>query len=307
MAGMDRLEAVAPGRRVVRMALVLIVLATACAEETPGSGDRTGSSARYAHPTDPDDLVLRVEVGGGFVPIEFTQRAVPQFSLMGDGRVILEGPQIEIYPPPALPALVELHISEKAIQQVLAAADEAGVESTDRSFDLDTIADATTTTFTSVVDGRENRVSAYALGYAEDDPSLSAADRDARRKLVGFQQMLFDLRSWLPGGSVSGESPYLFDALRLYATPYEKSPDPELKQRPQRWPLPGPLSSFGQRTEFSDARCGVLSGEDARAIASLLEGANTETPWVSEGSRFSITPRPLLPDEEGCPAASAGI
>lgn len=285
--------------------LVLSVLASACADPIP-TGDGGGGGGGYEHPIAPDQVILRIEMGGGFVPIEYSLRAVPQFSLMGDGRAIVEGPQIEIYPPPALPALLESRLSEQAIQEVLVAADEAGLLGPDRSYDLSTVVDATTTTFTVVVDGKEHRVSANALGYGEDDPSIAAEDREARAALVRFQQRLFDLRSWLPKGSVGEETTYRFDALRLFVAPYRRSPDPELKQPEQGWPLPGSLASFGEPTATPDLRCGVVEPEEAQVLVPLLQGSNQLTPWESGGERFLLTPRPLLPDEGDCPASGTG-
>ena len=74
------------------------MLSGACAT---ASGTGNGNGSTYA----PDDLVLRIDVSGGFLAPGVALTHLPMFSLYGDGRVIREGPQIEIYPQPALPAI----------------------------------------------------------------------------------------------------------------------------------------------------------------------------------------------------------
>ena len=85
-----KLRAIAP------VALVALV-AAACADSTSTTSDDGG----IQHPTGTDQLVLRVETGGGYTAPEFQLRLIPEFSLYGDGTIITPGPQIEIYPPPA--------------------------------------------------------------------------------------------------------------------------------------------------------------------------------------------------------------
>src|SRR5262245_28012101 len=96
------------------------ILASACGrlnDDGPGAGGSGGSGpGAIAHPTGAGDLVLRVEYQGGFVPYEFTLSSVPFWSLFGDGALILTGPQIEIYPPPALPPLVRAQLTEDGVQ-----------------------------------------------------------------------------------------------------------------------------------------------------------------------------------------------
>jgi len=48
-------------------------------------------------------------------------------------------------------------------------------------------------------------------------------------------------------------------------------------------------------------RCAVLTGADADALRGPLSNANTLTHWRSGGKTFVVQPRPLLPDETGCP------
>ena len=141
--------------------VVLALAASACAglrTEDPGSG-----SDQISHPTGSDAVVLRVDMGGGFVPFEWTLRRIPSFSLFGDGSLLTEGPQIEIYPGPALPSVQVAHVSEEGIQAILQAARTAGLFGPDAHYDYPCVADANTTTFTVVADGSTHVISAYAL------------------------------------------------------------------------------------------------------------------------------------------------
>jgi hypothetical protein len=247
--------------------------------------------------------VLRIATGGGFVPVEYNLRSVPGISIYGDGRMIVEGPMIEIYPGPALPNLLVTQLSEDALQAILREARAAGLLGEDAIHDYPCIADASTTTFTVVAQGRIHTVSAYALGYeSELDPNACAGfevDVQARARLLEFQTELTDVRSWLPEGSVGPEHEFTPNAMRVYVTPYVG--EPALEQPEVTWPLDQPLSSFGSPdASLADARCGIVTGEDLQALFSEARSANELTPWVSEGETFGLLFRPLLPDEADC-------
>jgi ribosomal protein L18 len=128
---------------------------------------------------------------GGFVPYEYTLGSTPFWSLFGDGTLIVPGPQIEIYPGPALPNLTATPVSEDGIQAILEAAREAGLMDGDANYGDQCIADAATTVFTTNADGTTTVVSAYALDVGEPAGTCGndrdaeargklAADRDAR-------------------------------------------------------------------------------------------------------------------------------
>jgi hypothetical protein len=268
---------------------------------TGGSGETgpTGASGGPAidHPTRPDALVLRVEQRGGFVPVDYALTRVPIWSLYGDGRVIVEGPQIEIYPGPALPNLLVFRLTEPQIQAILAAARDAGLLQGDRRYPQPCVADVPTTVFTVVADGRTSVVSADALDLGPS--SCPGVDEEARAKLAAFWSRLTDLASWLPG-RIGPEEPYVADEIRVYVRPYRGEPD--LAQEPVTWPLEMPLADFGE--PFPDAgertRCGVVSGPDLQTLRPLFERANQLTPWESAGKAYGLLLRPLLPDEHGC-------
>src|SRR6266540_2817754 len=96
------------------------------------------------HPTDPDQLVLRVEQVGGFISPAYLFTRVPMFSLFGDGSVITEGAQIEIYPQSALPPLLVQQLTPEGVQRLLELAREAGLMDKDAQYFNARIADAPT-------------------------------------------------------------------------------------------------------------------------------------------------------------------
>jgi hypothetical protein len=284
--------------------LGLAVLGAACADEPAGPD---GGNGGIDHPTGASDLVLRVDVGGGFVPLEHHLRTLPTFALYGDGSLYAQGAQIAIYPAPALPALVVTGISEEGMQAILEAAEGAGLLGPDRHYDYPLIADAATTTFTVVAEGERHVVSAYALfegggqAVGGDERGVSEQEASARAKLAAFLQRLSDLRSWLPAGAVGEERVAEVEALRVFAQPYAASPEPGLAQAERPWPLDEPLDAFGSPFEGNeDLRCAVVEGQALDRLLPAVAESNELTPWVSAGERWHLIVRPLLPDESGC-------
>ncbi|HEY3023811.1 MAG TPA: hypothetical protein VGK11_09265 [Actinomycetota bacterium] len=251
------------------------------------------------HPVGATDLVLRMDVGGGFVAPAYELRRIPTWSLFGDGRIITEGPQIEIYPGPALPSVQVQTITEEGIQAILEAAEAAGLMGPDRTYGQGCVADAPTTTFTVYANGTKHVVSAYALGMVPG--SCPGDDAEARAKLASFSAKLSDLAGWLPTGSLGEQDQFEFSEMRVYVQPYTGSPEPGLHQAAVDWPLSDPLPSFGvPDATYGDFRCGVVGGANLATLLPDAQRANELTPWRSDGADFSLIFRPLLPDEYNC-------
>jgi hypothetical protein len=281
-------------------AVIALFGAAACAKASTGP---RGGSGGIEHPMGPNDLVLKVETGGGFVAPAAHFKEFPSFALYGDGRQVSQGPQIEIYPGPALPNLQVTRITEDGVQAILEAAKAAGLLGPDRRYDFQTISDAPTTTFTTVAAGSRHVISVYALGEATGagGQGIPPDELKARQALAGFLGKLGDLSSWLPKGSVTEEGTYSPNELRIFVLDQNASPEPGLEQKAVDWPLAQPLASFGQPVASGpEARCGSVSGEDLKTLLPLVEKANELTPWQSGGTSYSLVFRPLLPDENGC-------
>jgi len=280
-------------RRLLTSLVLLAMLTGACGRLTgSGGGD-------IDHPTGADQLVLRMDTAGGFVSPSYSMREIPTWSLYGDGRLITQGPQIEIYPPPALPNVLVTPISEDGVQAILQAAKDTGLMGPNADYPYGCITDMPVTTFTLIADGQTHVISAYALGHAQGP--CPGADTEARDKLAAFQAKLTDLRSWLPEGSIGSDTPFDPSELRVYAQPYTGTGDPNLTEPPKAWPLQTPLAAFGEPSEnLQDTRCGVASGTDLTTLLAEAQRSNQLTPWTSDGTEYLLTFRPLLPDEHGC-------
>lgn len=249
--------------------------------------------------------MLQIGTGGGFVPQEIRFGEWPSYNLYADGTLITQGPQIEIYPPPALPAMTHQRISPDGVQQLLEAAADAGLTDGDASYENALVADAPTTTIVVTEDGSTSTTQVYALGFPPgDQDSLPADQREELAKIETFVNQATSPTTFLPEGSVGPEEAFTPTGLVLTVWPYGQAPDPNLEQPAQPWPLEAPLAAFGEPIVESDMRCGVVTGEDLSAVWAAAEGANTLTPWTSDGDDFTVVFRPLLPHETGCPQQS---
>ena len=279
--------------------LALGLLAAACANAQKGGGSLGGG---VSYPSGATELVLRIDQGGGFVAPQSTLAQMPMFSLFGDGLVVTPGMESMIYPGPALPAVAQERLTPDAIQLLLQAAVDAGLN-TDRDFtDMGSVgvSDMPTTTFTLVIDGQPRTTRVYALGQTGPDPDgMSQSEYQARQDLQAFEAKATDL-SWLPQGSISDSGAFEPDGLRVYVTDYHG--DQTLTEPAVAWPLTPGLGSFGQPMEgaLQGVRCGTVTGTDATTLLPVVENANELTPWTSDGSSYSLVFRALLPDEHGC-------
>ncbi|MGN6524206.1 MAG: hypothetical protein ACTHMZ_13555, partial [Actinomycetes bacterium] len=92
-----------------RVALVALLLLTACGTTSPGEGivDVGGGDPQLPA----DTLVLRVSSSGGMLAPGALIGQVPRLSVYADGRAITEGPVPAIYPGPAMPNLQQAQLS----------------------------------------------------------------------------------------------------------------------------------------------------------------------------------------------------
>jgi hypothetical protein len=244
-------------------------------------------------------LVLKIETGGGFVPPEFHLRELPSFALYADGRAITQGPQIMIYPGPALPNLLVRMISPKGVAAILQAAAKAGLTGAGRDFSQaqGVVTDMPTTTFTTVSSAGRHRTTAYGFEFLKSLEGLTPQVSGRVRALDKLVTSLQDLQSWLPKGSVGEEVSYEPSAMRVFVAPQAAQEEP---QPSMPWPLDQALATFGAPADAGEFNCGVVEGEDLAKLLPAAQKANTATPWESGGALYSVVFRPLLPDESWC-------
>jgi hypothetical protein len=220
--------------------------------------------------------------------------------------MVTPGPQIEIYPGPALPNLQVRAISEEGVQRILEAARKAGLLGADRQLMGPLpISDAPTTTFTVVAGGARHVVSVYALDQTAGNGRIPPDEQEARAALVAFQAQLSDLERWLPAGSVGAEGSYTIVRLQVSATANTSaSAAIPFREPPVDWPLEPGLAGFGTalQDQFAGYRCGVVEGAELATLLPLVRKANELTAWRSDGRTYQLVLRPLVTDEPGCVA-----
>jgi hypothetical protein len=283
-------------RPTVSIALLAVTMTACAAPSAPG----TASPSSSAYATGPEDLVLRWGYEGGFTPPEFQLTSLPTFSLYGDGTVVRPGPQIEIYPGPALPALESFVVEPVGVEAIVQAAFDAGLDTVGDLTDLGSvgIADAADTVFTLRAGGVDRTVRVYALSeLGGQPPGMNDDEYRAREALIALVEQLSSLEDWLPEGSVGPGTVFEARGSRVYISEYRSEPD--LSQRPVSWPLSAPLAEAGDDAG-TGFRCLAVTGDDWSQLEPLARRANQLTPWIDEGERYSLAFRPLLPDETGC-------
>lgn len=287
---------------VVIAALAVSSLITGCGfadgtTSTTGTTGTTGAgSDSIDYPSGADDLVFRVELGGGLVPIETIFTNLPMLSVYGDGRVITQGPIAAIYPGPALPNLQVAKLSPAGMQRLLAAARDAGLFETGVDYGQPAVADGSTTTITIAANGKVFETSIYFLAAENaSDGAFSDAQVKRRMRVVDFQAKLGDLAGWL-GDELGPEEPFEWQALSILIMPGDAgSVDPSgIEPRIVDWPL-ADLATLGEL--HPQGRRAVITGVDLETLRPLVHQADTLTFWKSGGAVYSQLLRPLLPDE----------
>jgi hypothetical protein len=267
-------------------------------------------------PSDEVLALVRLEYVGGLTPPEFQLTNPPFYVLASDGQQIQPGVQIAIYPPPALPALVESRLTAAGIEAVLAAAAEARLTGEDAEYRNQGVTDLPELRLTITAEGHTTTTIAYGLDMLppDADPELL----QARVRIQRFVALVSTPVTELPAEYVAeGERFYDISELEIIAIP-EGSVDIEFSGEPVQWPLTTALDQIGiplgeavggesYAAIFLEARTTVLTGADLDAVLPLAEDANQLTPWESGGTRYWVLFRPLLPGEVGGLARPADV
>lgn len=223
------------------------------------------------HPTGPDDVLLRIETGGGFVPVEYSFTQQPTLLLTGDGRLLL--------PPTGrdrtrmLPVDVA-QLDEEQVQELLGLADEAGLLSDPPDYEDITgaqVADAPTTTVTLGTSAGTWVHAAYALGL--DDGS------GPRAALGSFIDAAVAATA---GVEVARFQP---EALALHVQPTD------LDREVVAWP------------DDDVALADVAGCQVVPATPGLLEALSTSGLVVSfsqDGALYSVSGAEVLPGDQPC-------
>jgi hypothetical protein len=282
---------------VVLLALALSACGTSAAQGGGGgSTTTTAPGGSPGHPTGKNEVVFQVFEGGGFVSVDYNLTRIPEFSLYGDGRVVVSGPVIMIYPGPAMPNLQTAIIPEEAVQAILSAAREAGLFDSPFDYGRPGITDVPTTTFVVNSGGTSHRTDVYALGMESGAGGLSLEQQQARAALSDLRGKLMDLTAF-----VSGEiawTQYEYSSLAVFTQavdPNASTDSTDIQPGRLDWPL-ADLSTLGAEAAAGFRRV-VISGSDLATLRPLLDKATAITLWKSGDREYHLFLRPLLPDE----------
>lgn len=251
-------------------------------ETVPGTDDDPD-------PDGPDDVVLEYDVSGGFTTAQTAFRQPPRLVVSSDGRAFTVGPVAAVFPGPLLPNVQVRTISEEGIEQLLAAAEEAGLLADVDYEEPTNIADAPTTTLTIDADGETWVHSAYALavdGGLEPGAGESSPERE---QLADFLATVTDLTTVVDPAELGEEEPFVPDEYLVMAEPVE---DVEafavegIEPRVVDWPARATsLAEIGS--------CAAIdAGDDVTAVFVDAD----ELTFFAEGDVVhQVTPKPVYP------------
>ena len=285
-----------PGLRIAILVLTLGVLAAACGDQV-----RTTGSGSPPPAPEPGDLepVLQVEHVGGFLPVGAAFSQVPQLTVYPDGQAVTHGPQIMIFPGPALPNLLVHDLTDEQVESLRRLAADAGLLASPPAYGDPPVADAATTVVTLRLGDDTIVHEAYALGIGEGPqprdvvPGLDAQENQARQALSEF----IEAASALVTGSGEGTAyePQAFAVLARAVPADEPPPEPGLEPDVVPWPV----SEVDLATVTE--QCVVVDGQAADQLRAVLRDATQLTRFEQAGEVHDVFVRPLLPHEKDCP------
>lgn len=288
--------------------LFVALVSTACsgagapaAPGAAGSADPTvapsPSIEGLSHPTDPDEIILRFDESGGFVPAEWLAAHVPYFTLYGDGTVVFVRTSAMAEPredgvmigSPIRTA----KLTEEQIQSLLVLAlRDGGLAAARAEYQNPLVADAPTAFFEVNADGASKTVSVVALGMEDMEAN---ADTPIKQALAKLGERLRDFDN---GGSLQS-APYVPAGYRgvlqaqegLQGVQFRDWPWPDIK--PADFVLPKDPMVLPQAKR-------VMTAEEAKALG--IEGFESGIAGGvylrdDDGKAYTFVLRPLLPDE----------
>jgi hypothetical protein len=272
----------------------------------PGSGDTTlppGSTAPattfpdttqpggITHPTGADDVLLRYGYEGGFVTPDTLFVRTPNVLITGAGAVITPGAVPAIFPGPLVMPFFVQTIDETGIQNVLVAAQQAGLLAAPPDYTLPDgigIADAPDAVVALQADGGSFEHRAYALDITAADGNASTPARDA---LSGFITKLSDLESLAGADHLGPQESFVPTVYRVRATPVDPSQYGEPKPTVQPWPVDTGL-------RLADASQCVQA--DASKVGALFTASNQQSFFTEDGITYSLAVAAALPGDQAC-------
>jgi hypothetical protein len=285
-----------------RQALSLLAMTVLAGCGSVAAADVSGRAAPAPRsPTSPvrPALLVQVKITGGFVGPFMDYKRIPTVSVYADGQVVAPGPEPMLSPGLALPNLRLRTVSPANATRLAGLAHVALSGATD--FGSPPIADATTTVFTLIEHGHARTVPVYALGeVGPDGLSLTRAQRANRARMRTLLEALTNLPRTLGTAGAGPDRRYRPNAIAALGSPWTSTVPAGARVLP--WPgapLPGVVLP-GHPVGVECLNCAVSTGPSLARLLPVAGGATTDTLWSSRGRIWSVTFRPLLPDETGC-------
>jgi hypothetical protein len=265
-------------------ASALLVSAPALGQSAPGAcfTEQPGTLGTVDHPTEPDAVVLRMAVGGGFVPYEIAfLQANPTFTLYGNDVAIF---QPTASPDAAFtdswPAYLCAQLTPEQVDELLSfALDDGGLADARDEYLNPNIVDVPTTTFTIDAAGVDKVVAVHALGF----DMAPQEDFDARVRFGALANLLTSFEA-------IGALPYEVPAYAALLT------SGGAESSTVAWPWPE-LSVGDDFQGDDDARVGTLTPEQLAAVTTVPNGGQVLIPVIGpKGAYWNLSVRPFLPD-----------
>jgi hypothetical protein len=289
--------------------LVIAVGLAACTAATPSSLPGGSSGAPSAspslspsggvgaidHATGATDVVLRLEQGGGFLPLDFLATQAPSFTLYGNGIIVFQQ-TVENVPQPDASGVIRntpwrtAKLDEDQIQELLGFAITQGGLGTARDVYMANIADAPSTIFTIRAGGLDKTVNINAL--SED--SSEGPDAAAR---AAFLRLAKRLQDFDRGGTIASD---VFEPTAYRAVLVTRDAD---GSKPLAWPWStikptdfkeGPNGGGGVLLPRRTMTADEVAGLGLKDVTGGLQGVALKGP---DGKIYGFSLRPLLVDE----------
>jgi len=233
-------------------------------------------------------VVLRMSVGGGFVPMSVALLEMPTFTLYADGSAIFRPSTEGSFDSP--PPFVQAELSDEQVAALLAyAVGPGGLADAAERYDDMFVSDAPTTVFTIDTPELAKTVSVYALGF---ERPAGSPDEAILARLSALAGTLGAFEQQVAAGNV--ESAALYQPLGYLAT---FTPDYEGNTAtPAPWPFPDvAVPAFPADGSYPQV---VLSPEQVAQVTTVPSGGVADLYYEdADGERFHVSIRPLLPDD----------
>ncbi len=219
----------------------------------------------------------------------------PAAVITGDGRYLVPGAMLAIFPGPLVMPLVAHQVSETGRETIIGWARELGLLAgrTDFVGELG-LPGGMTGRIELTVDGRLVTLTGVPEVDGVLEPGTPVAFAELWRRIAS-------LPATLPA-ELGPEQPYTPAAYAILVGP-PPGPQAGIPGSIADWPLEIPLASFGAPVMDGSYRCGLADGEDAAILRPALEAANQLTQWTQDpetSATFGLTVRPIVAGENPC-------